>query len=129
MRDKFVWGNEFTETNGWNFAFHTPYDVEGLASLYGGTDRLIAELDEFFVTPEKADQRGSYSSVIHEMKEAREVRMGNYSGNNQVSHHIPWIYAAAGQPSGTQELIREALRLLFVGEDIGQGYPGDEDNG
>src|SRR5690625_6752614 len=27
------------------------------------------------------------------------------------------------------EIVREVQRRLFVGEQIGQGYPGDEDNG
>jgi predicted alpha-1,2-mannosidase len=129
IRDRTYWGSEFTETNAWNFAFHVPYDVSGLASLYGGLDGLIAELDSFFTTPEKADNPGGYGGSIHEMTEAREVRMGQYGGSNQVSHHIPWIYAAAGKPSSTQQYTREALRRLFVGEDIGEGYPGDEDNG
>ncbi|MDM7831002.1 GH92 family glycosyl hydrolase [Cellulomonas edaphi] len=117
------WGGDYTETNGWNFAFHTPYDVSGLAALYGGTDKLVDKLDTFFSTPEK----GSYG--IHEAKEARDVRMGQFGMSNQVSHHIPYIYAAAGAPSGTQRTVREVLQRLFVGSEIGQGYPGDEDNG
>jgi hypothetical protein len=39
------------------------------------------------------------------------------------------MYAEAGRPSSTQQIIREAVRRLVVGSDIGQGYPGDEDNG
>ena len=114
----------YTETNGWNFAFHAPYDVDGLAALYGGKDGLVAKLDTFFATPEKAETR-----KIHETYEARDVRMGQWGASNQVSFHIPYIYAAAGHPSGTQKVVREAMQRLFVGSEIGQGYPGDEDNG
>ncbi|HWK91495.1 MAG TPA: GH92 family glycosyl hydrolase [Luteimicrobium sp.] len=121
--DPTQWGGDYTETDGWNFAFHAPYDIDGLAALYGGTDGLLKKLDTFFSTPEK----GTYG--IHEAKEARDVRMGQLGMSNQVSHHIPYLYAAAGEPSKTQADVREILQRLFVGSEIGQGYPGDEDNG
>ncbi|TPW71557.1 GH92 family glycosyl hydrolase [Schumannella sp. 10F1B-5-1] len=123
------WGDAFTESDGWNFAFHAPFDIDGMAALYGGTDGLIAKLDQFFATPEKADKPGGYGGVIHEMLEARDVRMGQLGFSNQVSHHIPYLYAAAGEPSKTQAVVREITQRLFVGSDIGQGYAGDEDNG
>ncbi|WP_255447394.1 GH92 family glycosyl hydrolase [Schumannella soli] len=130
--DKFdpkSWGDAFTESDGWNFAFHAPFDIDGLAALYGGTAGLDAKLDQFFSTPEKADTPGGYGGVIHEMLEARDVRMGQLGMSNQVSHHIPYLYAAAGDPAKTQKVVREITQRLFVGSDIGQGYPGDEDNG
>ncbi|MFZ4893220.1 GH92 family glycosyl hydrolase [Plantibacter sp. Mn2098] len=123
------WGGAFTETNGWNFAFHAPFDIDGLAALYGGTDGLVAKLDQFFATPETATKPGGYGGVIHEMVEARDVRLGQLGMSNQPSHHIPYLYAAAGAPSKTQAITREILQRLYVGSDIGQGYPGDEDNG
>jgi hypothetical protein len=55
--------------------------------------------------------------------------MGMYAHSNQPSHHIPWMYVAAGQPWKTQQLTREILRRLYLGSEIGQGYAGDEDNG
>ena len=63
------------------------------------------------------------------MIEARDVRMGQWGLSNQVSHHIPYMYDYAGQPWKTQAKVREALRRLYVGREIGQGYAGDEDNG
>ena len=39
------------------------------------------------------------------------------------------MYDAAGQPWKTQEKVREVLSRLYLGSEIGQGYPGDEDNG
>lgn len=127
--DPRVWGGDFTETNGWNFAFHVPHDGEGLAALHGGRDELRAKLDEFFSTPERADLKGTYGHVIHEMDEARAVRMGQFGMSNQPSHHIPFLYHHAAAPHRAMEIVREVQRRLFVGEQIGQGYPGDEDNG
>lgn len=123
------WGGGYTETSGWNFAFHAPQDPQGLANLYGGREGLEAKLDEFFATPEDATHTGGYGGVIHEMREARDIRLGQWGMSNQVSHHIPWLYDAAGAPWKTQEIVREVTRRLFVGSEIGQGYPGDEDNG
>ena len=129
--DPRVWGHDYTESNGWTFAFTAPHDGEGLATLYGGRAQLAAKLDTFFATPETADPAfaGSYGGTIHEMTEARDVRMGMYAHSNQPAHHIPWMYLYAGQPWKTQQHVREILSRLYVGSEIGQGYPGDEDNG
>lgn len=122
--DKKAWGGAFTEASGWTFAFHAPHDVDGMAALYGGRQGLVDELHEFLTTREMADHSG-----IHEAREARDVRLGMLGMSNQVAHHIPYVLAEAGDPTGAQELIRDIQNRLFVGSDIGQGYPGDEDNG
>lgn len=129
--DPRVWGYDYTETNGWGYAFTAPQDSRGLANLYGGRTGLAEKLDEYFATPETAspDFVGSYGGVIHEMTEARDVRMGMYGHSNQVAHHVNYMYDAAGQPWKTQRNVREVLSRLYVGSDIGQGYHGDEDNG
>ncbi|MGA5304970.1 GH92 family glycosyl hydrolase [Nucisporomicrobium flavum] len=127
--DPRVWGYDYTETNGWNMAFHVPQDGQGLANLYGGKDKLAGKLDKFFSTPETATFPGSYGGTIHEMLEARDVRMGQWGFSNQPSHHIPYMYDYAGEPAKAQKIVREALSRLYLGSEIGQGYPGDEDNG
>ncbi|MFD4258948.1 GH92 family glycosyl hydrolase [Streptomyces sp. NPDC058534] len=129
--DPGTWGNDhdYTEANGWNEAFPAPHDGQGLAELYGGRDALADKLDAFFATPEKADRPGSYGGTIHEMRETRDLRLGQWSIPNQVSHHIPWMYAYTQQPWKGQRLVRQALDRGWLGSDIGQGYPGDEDNG
>ncbi|MFE0137935.1 GH92 family glycosyl hydrolase [Streptomyces sp. NPDC059037] len=132
--DKFdprVWGYDYTETNAWGYAFTAPQDSRGLANLYGGRKGLGDKLDTYFATPEtgSAEFAGSYGGVIHEMTEARDVRMGMYGHSNQVAHHAAYMYDAAGEPSKTQEKVREVLSRLYTGSEIGQGYHGDEDNG
>ena len=129
--DARVWGGDYTEANAWNFAFTAAHDAAGLATLMGGRDAMAKRLDEFFATPETAEPRfaGSYGQVIHEMTEARDVRLGMYGHSNQLSHHIPWMYVPAGQPWKAQRISREVLRRLYLGSEVGQGYPGDEDNG
>nr|WP_202819056.1 GH92 family glycosyl hydrolase [Actinosynnema sp. ALI-1.44] len=123
------WGHDYTETNGWNMAFTVPHDGQGLANLYGGRVELATKLDAFFTEPETARFPGSYGGTIHEMLEARDVRMGQYGHSNQPSHHIPYMYDYAGQPAKTQQKVRDVTSRLYLGSEIGQGYPGDEDNG
>ncbi|MFF1376147.1 GH92 family glycosyl hydrolase [Streptomyces sp. NPDC058308] len=129
--DPRVWGYDYTETNAWGYAFTAPQDSRGLANLYGGRSGLGKKLDTYFATPEtgSAEFAGSYGGVIHEMTEARDVRMGMYGHSNQVAHHVAYMYDAAGQPWKTQEKVREVLSRLYTGSEIGQGYHGDEDNG
>ncbi|MFI6035408.1 GH92 family glycosyl hydrolase [Streptomyces sp. NPDC051315] len=129
--DPRVWGHDYTETNGWGYAFTAPQDGRGLANLYGGRDGLAKKLDAYFTTPETASPQfaGSYGGVIHEMTEARDVRMGMYGHSNQVAHHALYMYDAAGQPWKAQAGVREVLARLYTGSAIGQGYHGDEDNG
>ncbi|MBK1882551.1 GH92 family glycosyl hydrolase [Luteolibacter pohnpeiensis] len=121
--DPTKWFGPYTETNGWNFGYHAPQDPQGVANLYGGKDKLEARLDAFFSTPETS------LGPIHEEVEARDGRFGQWGVSNQVSHHIPYFYNAAGVPGKAQEIVRDALQRSFAGTEIGQGYPGDEDNG
>lgn len=121
--DPKTWWGPYTETNGWNFAFHAPQDPNGLANLYGGKQGLEQKLDEFFATPETT------TGSIHEMVEARDGRYGQWGVSNQVSHHIPFMYNEAGAPWKAQSIVREALQRSYAGGAIGQGYAGDEDNG
>ncbi|GLY66713.1 GH92 family glycosyl hydrolase [Amycolatopsis taiwanensis] len=123
------WGFDYTETNGWNTAFSVPHDGAGLAGLHGGPAVLESTMDKFFATAETGRNTGSYRGIIHEMTEARDLRMGQYAHSNQPSHHIPFMYLHAEAPAKAQAVVREVLTRGYTGSEIGQGYPGDEDNG
>ncbi len=125
------WGGDYTETNAWGMAVSVPHDAAGLAELYGGDDALARRLDDLFATTERATGRvvGAYGGIIHEMTEARAIRCGMAAMSNQPAHHMPFMYLSTGRPWLTQWWTREILDRLFVGGEIGQGYPGDEDNG
>lgn len=123
------WGGDYTETNAWGMAFTVPQDGQGLANLYGGRKALAKKLDKYFNTKETALHPGAYGGTIHEMREARAMRMGMFEFNNQPSHHIPYMYDYAGEPWKTQAIVRKVLSQRYLGSKIGQGYPGDGDNG
>ena len=91
---------------------------EQAAVLADACRSLADKLDRFFTTPETAGFPGSYGGTIHEMLEARDVRMGQWGFSNQVSHHIPWMYAYAKQPWKTAEKVREVMRRLYSGSEI-----------
>ena len=129
--DPEVWGGDYVETDAWGMAFTAPHDGAGLAALHGGSSRLADMLGRFFAAPEPGDRRvwGAYRQQIHEMTEARDQRLGQLALSNQPAHHIPAMWAFAGRPHRAHEVIREAIDRLFAGAELGQGNPGDEDNG
>ncbi len=107
------------------------HDGAGLAALYGGPAGLGAHLDRLFAEPETADDAfgGAYGTVIHEQREARALRSGMCAISNQPAHHIPWMYVHSDRPWQAGAAVHALAERLFAGAMIGQGFPGDEDNG
>ncbi|PZE82176.1 GH92 family glycosyl hydrolase [Curtobacterium sp. MCBD17_032] len=129
--DPDVWGSDYTETNAWGTMFTAPHDGAGVVDLHGGPaafDEAFARFSERRETG-ATDRSGSYGFAIHEMTEARDIRMGMLGLSNQPAHHIPFFPMFAGRHDDAHRIVRECLDRLFVGSDLGQGYPGDEDNG
>ena len=122
------WWGDYSETNGWTMLFAPVYDGDGLANLFGGKAALLQRLNTYFDSSYAASVKVE-GGTIHEMAEAREVRMGIYSHSNQPAHAIPYLFVYANAPYRTQEIVREVMARLYVGSEIGQGYLGDEDNG
>ncbi|REM05906.1 hypothetical protein DSI28_10810, partial [Mycobacterium tuberculosis] len=42
------YGTDYTEGNAWQYSWYVPHDVAGLAAAHGGSDKLLARLDEVF---------------------------------------------------------------------------------
>ena len=120
------WGRDYTEGSAWQNSFAVPHDIEGLAELYGGRDKLIAKIDELFATPPHYDIIG-YGCEIHEITEMAAVDFGQCGMNNQPSFHIPYIYSALGEVEKSAYWVKKICDKLFSYED--DGFPGDEDNG
>lgn len=118
------WGGEYCEGAAWQNAFGVYHDVDGLASLYGGRDGLIAKLDELFATP-PVYEVGSYHAEIHEMTEMAAADFGQCAISNQPSFHLPYLYAALGQPEKTAYWVTRIVSEAFTPD----AFPGDEDNG
>lgn len=124
--DPLAWGGPYVEATAWHALWAVPHDVPGLVRLLGGRRAFAARLDAMFRAPAKMVP-GSYKRVIHEMREMKAHRMGQYAHCNEPVHHVLYLYGAAGAPARGQARVREVLKRLYgTGPD---GLPGDEDTG
>ncbi|MBQ7687858.1 MAG: GH92 family glycosyl hydrolase [Clostridia bacterium] len=121
-----AWGRDYTEGSAWQNSFAVPHDIEGLASLYGGREKLIEKIDALFATLPVYENVG-YGAEIHEMTEMAAADFGQCAISNQPSFHIPYIYAALGDVEKSSYWVEKICREAFSYED--DGFPGDEDNG
>jgi predicted alpha-1,2-mannosidase len=124
--DEFAWGRGYCEGGPWQCSWAVPHDPVGLAELLGGKEAMVAKLDRLF-SQAPTFHPGGYGGVIHEMREMAAVPFGQCCMGNQPSFHIPYLYAAIGQPWKTEYWTRKACDELFNAGP--RGYPGDEDNG
>ncbi len=126
--DALRWGGDYTEGNAWQNSFSVPHDIEGLAELHGGKEKLIKKLDELFNTPPLYTiANGGYPCEIHEMTEMAAVDFGQFAISNQPSFLYPWLYAALGEYEKAEYWIQKTVSKLFNYSP--DGFPGDEDNG
>jgi len=107
------------EASGWQTVWLVPHDVQGLINLLGGRDAFTKKLDTFFNT--------SYAPK----GVARDVTgmIGLYCQGNQPDQQAPYLYAYAGQPWKTQELVRRILKLMYGSDKWGLAFPGMDDQG
>jgi predicted alpha-1,2-mannosidase len=110
---------QYVEGTAWQHSFFVPHDVNGLANLYGGKNKLIQKLDNLF----------SASSVLHGENTSVDVSglIGQYAHGNEPSHHIIYMYTALGQPQKAAEKIKLVTDSLYkLGPD---GLSGNDDCG
>ena len=125
--DEFAWGRGYCECSPWQGSWAVQHDAEGLSELLGGRMAMAAKLDRLFSQP-SIFHLGDHGGVIHEMREMAEVKFGQWAQNNQPSFHLPYLYAATGQPWKMEYWTRRACAELY-GSEPEHGFPGDEDNG
>lgn len=124
--DPYAWGGAYAESGPWQASWGVQHDALGLADLTGGRAAFGAKLDDLFTHP-PIFKTGAYNGVIHEMIEFVAVGMGQYGACNQPSFHLPYLYAAVGQPWKTEGWTRRACRELYNASP--NGFYGDDDNG
>ncbi len=112
-------GGDFTEGNAWQYLWFVPHDVSGLQSLLGGRTEFLRKLDAFFSLPSEPDGQETLADV--------SGLIGQYAHGNEPSHHIAYLYALAGRPQRTQELVRQICDDFYrIAPD---GIIGNEDGG
>ncbi|KAI7231670.1 hypothetical protein KC330_g6302 [Hortaea werneckii] len=92
----------WTEGDDWVYTFNVMHDPEGLAKMVGGPAKLKAKLDEHF-------------------------QGGHNDHTNEPSHHVPYLYAAVGYPTSTQNLTRAIAAVDYNATSA--GLSGNEDLG
>ncbi|HYL19307.1 MAG TPA: glycoside hydrolase domain-containing protein, partial [Burkholderiales bacterium] len=107
------------EGNAWQYSWYVPQDVAGFAQAYGGADRLLARLDEVF------DARIDPKVFAH-MEDITGL-IGWYAHGNEPSHHIAYLYAAAGQPWRTQARLQKIMDTQYAPR--ADGLAGNDDLG
>jgi predicted alpha-1,2-mannosidase len=104
----------FAEGSSAQYTWMVPFDVSGLMELMGGPEAAVDRLDEFFHNPDGSWALTELGGLKAEM-------------DNEPSTGAPWLYLFAGQPSRTQEIIREVQNRLW--SDRPHGIPGNDDLG
>jgi predicted alpha-1,2-mannosidase len=122
----YKWGDAFTEGNSWHYTWSVFHDINGLAGLMGGSDKLAQKLDSVFIVPPLFDD-SYYGFPIHEIREMQIMNMGNYAHGNQPIQHMIYLYNYTPEPWKAQMHVREVMDKLY--NYTPDGYCGDEDNG
>ncbi len=113
------YGTDYTEGNAWQYSWYVPQDVAGLAAAHGGADRLLAQLDQVFdakIDPQQFAHMEDITGLI-----------GWYAHGNEPSHHVAYLYAAAGQPWRTQARLGTIMASQYAPRP--DGLSGNDDLG
>lgn len=121
---EFQWGGGYIEGGPWQYAFNAPHDIDGLATLYGGPEKLCRKIDRMLATPPRFEI-GTYPFEIHEMTEMAVANFGQYAHSNQPVHNTLFLYALCGEPEKTTHWVHRVANELYSPD----AFPGDEDNG
>ncbi len=113
------YGTDYTEGNAWQYSWYVPQDVRGLAQAHGGADALLKQIDAVFEA--RIDPQ-----VFAHMEDITGL-IGWYAHGNEPSHHVAYLYAAAGQPWRTQARLATIMSSQYAPRP--QGLVGNDDLG
>lgn len=106
------------ESNGWQYFWSVQHDVDGLITLVGGKERFVQKLDSMFTCHPSADDKLPIFST---------GMIGQYVHGNEPSHHVIYLFNAAGRPWKTQEYAAKVMHELY--KNTPDGLCGNEDCG
>lgn len=110
--------NDYTEGNAWQYTWLVPQDVHGLIGLFGSDDAFVSKLDSlFFIKGDLGDQASPDISGL----------IGMYAQGNEPEHHVPYLFAFAGQQWKTAEKVHQICATLFTNKP--DGLCGNDDCG
>jgi len=109
----------FTEGNSWQYSWYQPQDEQGMIQLLGGSQKLVAKLDEMF--DQKVDP-AQYANI-----EDISGMIGQYIHGNEPSHHLAYLYMYAGAPLKTQSRLKQIVDSQY--KPTPDGLVGNDDLG
>jgi len=110
--------NDYCEGNAWQYTWLVPQDVKGLINLFGGEKNFLKKLDQFTTMSSQLGDEASpdISGLI-----------GQYAQGNEPNHHIPYLYAYAGEQWKGAALARKAMTEFYTNTPA--GLCGNDDVG
>jgi predicted alpha-1,2-mannosidase len=111
--------DDYVEGNAWQYTWLVPQDPYGLMKLFGGDDKFTQKLDTLFTLEEGVVGDNASPDI--------SGFIGQYAQGNEPNHHIPYLYAYAGQPWKTAKLIRDIADTFYTSK--ADGLCGNEDLG
>ena len=107
------WQDFYAEGNAWQYLWYAPHDLDGLATLLGGRDALLARLGEMFELSMAARRTALPESY--------------YWHGNEPDIHAPWIPSAFDDFTAASRNV-EWVRSTRYGNGP-DGIPGNDDAG
>src|SRR5690606_7827250 len=99
------------ECNPYQQGWFVPHDVNGLADLMGGKERMLADLTSFF---DRTPADFSWNDF--------------YNHANEPVHHVPFLFNKLGKPELTQKWTRQICEQAYHNA-VERGLVGNEDVG
>ena len=87
-----------------------------MIQLFGGEEPFLNKLDSLFTVKLEGESLSDVTGLI-----------GQYAHGNEPSHHVTYLYALAGRPERTQELVREIFDTQYKNKP--DGLCGNDDCG
>ncbi len=109
-------GGDYTEGNAWQYTWHVQHDAAGLMQLFPSREAFLERLGGLFSAPASQGTLADVTGLI-----------GQYAHGNEPSHHVTYLYALAGRPERTQELVREIIETQYRNKP--DGLCGNDDCG
>lgn len=100
-----------TEGAVMHYSFYVPHDIPGLIQSMGGRKAFVQKLDTLF-------------GFRHD---GRRDTVNYYWHGNEPCHHIAYLYALAGEPWKTQQVVSNILHAEYL--DVPGGLSGNDDAG
>ncbi len=109
---------DICESNGWQYYWYVPQDIDGLIALTGGEERFAERLDSMFTfEPTDRTKLPIFSTGM----------IGQYAHGNEPGHHIIYLFNHTKQPWKTQKYAAQVMHTLYTSRP--DGLCGNEDCG